>query len=226
MSRFSLLILFASLASASSAVVSTFDADAEGWKTVNIVFNDPTMPTTVNGQENATWVGDDGVPAGSLLRGETTGSGNDWRFFSAPSLFLGDQSGALGTSLTYDTKTDNADGARYPAVILRSGSTFLFAVAAPPQASWTAMSLPLVGASWSTNYQGTDGVSDALLGSVLGSLDGLYIDADWYSLPTERAWLDNVDLRSSPVPEPAALAPLGVGTLAMLARLRRRPAAT
>ena len=224
MSRLSLLFFVASLASTSSAVLSTFDGDAEGWHTVNIVFNNPNLPTTVNGAENADWTGDDGVPAGSLLRGEPLAGVNDWRFFSAPAAFLGDKSDSYGSILTYDTKSDASDGVIYPGVILQSGTTFLFCRAVPPPASWTRMSIPLVGVSWTTDALGVNVAGEALLRQVLGGLDGLYIDADWYSFPTERAWLDNVNLPTSPVPEPVTLAGLGLAGLATARRRKPAPA--
>lgn len=201
-------LVLAGLAVSAPAVVHTFDAGAQGWQTCNFTF--------LTGQADdfapAAWDATGGNPGGALRSEDVS----DWNFFAAPSAFLGDQGGTLGSSLSFDTYSSLIDGT-YPAAVLNSGTTTLYAFSlAAPGALWTSVSIPLVGASWSLSSDlGGAPVTDAQLGSVLSSLTGLYIEADWF-VGDEITGLDNV--RLDPVPEPAALAALALG----LAALRRR----
>lgn len=216
MRTFSLLILTA-VAAASSAVQSSFDTDRDGWQTCNVDFDLGTA--SVDTFAPAVWDGANGVPAGSLVTMDVSG----WNFFAAPAKFLGDQSALHGGSLTFDTFSTANDAAPYPMVILRSGTSAIFAVGPPPEAQWTHVAIPLLGSAWSLSPELAGvGVSDADLGEFLANLDGLYIQADWY-IGDETTGLDNVRLTATPVPEPATWVALGLAASGV-ARRRARAA--
>lgn len=211
MSRLYFSLLFAALAAASHAVLSNFDLGAEGWQTCNLdvvsgLSDDFATPDWLSGDDGHT---------GSLLTGDVAG----FCFYTAPAKFLGAQSAAFGSTLSFDTYAPDNDGAVYPAVALRSGSTLLFHNALPPGKSWSTTSIPLTGSEWSLSpTENGSGVSDDQLQSVLGNLDGLFIQADWYFKfeGADTTGLDNVRLGA--VPEPASLAALGLGAAATVRR--------
>ncbi len=220
MVRISILALFAALSTAAPAVVSTFDAGNEGWRTCDVNFVQAPL-FSVGDFASAGWSGAGGNPGGALVTADVS----SWCFLAAPTKFMGDQSAAFGSSLSYDTYATQNDGAPYPAVVLTSGTTALFASKNPPGTVWTSVSIPLLGSVWSLSpgIAGTPPVtpvSDALLRSVLSSLDGLYIEADWLgNAPTDVTGLDNV--RLAPVPEPASVSVLALGALSFFCRSRR-----
>ena len=213
MSRVPLPLLLAALAALAPAAVSTFDTDDEGWRIADFDF--ATATATLY---------DPSVVRPSFLPGGwiTTGDEAPWCFLAAPAKFLGDASSALGTDLTYDTFVDENDGERYPAVVLQGAGMTAFHVSNPPGVDWTAVSIPLVGSSWSTAMDGSGAaLTDAQLEALLGNLTGLFIEADWTALSlTETTGLDNVRLRTAPVPEPASLAAVALAAFAV--RRRRR----
>jgi hypothetical protein len=212
MSRLLLSFVFASMAAASLAAESTFDVNAEGWQTCNVEFG--LGPTVADDFTPASYRATEGNPPGSIAVGDTLGG---WGFFAAPSKFLGDQSTTFGGALSFDTYSTSSDGVVFPAAILTSGTTAIFAFSMPPDPTWTNVAIPLSGAAWSLSPTvGGLPISDALLQSVLSNLDGLYIEADWLTQPTETTGLDNVRLAA--VPEPASMAALGLGLAAILRR--------
>ena len=210
MSRLPFLLAFAALAAVAPAAVSTFDHDDEGWTTCNFDFGG----SVASGFDRPTYSSEGYV---------STGDVDFWCFLAAPSKFLGDQSGAFGTSLTYDTSVDLNDGMAYPSAILQGGGRTLFSVGNAPGPSWTPTAIPLFGSAWSESFlPGGAPVGDAELRGVLGGLTGLFIEADWVNdqSTSETTRLDNVRLQT--VPEPGSLAALAFGAMA----LRRRRAYT
>lgn len=200
------------MAAASFAAESTFDVNADGWQTCNVDFG--FGPTLAEDFTPANYRATEGNPPGSIAVGDSLGG---WGFFAAPSKFLGDQSTTFGGALSFDTYSTSSDGVVYPSAILTSGTTALFALSAPPAATWTNVSISLTGAAWSlSSGLGGAPIADSLLQSVLSNLDGIYIEADWLTQPTETTGLDNVRLSS--VPEPASMVALGLGLAALLRR--------
>ena len=205
-------ILLLTLAAVASAdVVSTFDADDEGWQTCNIAFGLGTA--TVDNFHPAGYSATGGNSGGALITDDEA----PWQFFAAPSKFLGDVSSA--TRLSFDTFSSDNDGLAYPAVVLVSGTTALYRLGDPPGPDWTSTEILFSGSAWSLDWNpGGATVTDAQVQNVLSNLDGLYIEADWFS-GNETTGLDNVRLNVAPVPEPASFAAFA---LAGLATLRRR----
>jgi len=214
--RLGALLLAAGLSAVAPAVLDTFDADNQGWRTCNFSF----AAGLANDFAPAGWSPEGGAPGGALLTPDVS----DWNFFSAPEAYLGDRSGAFGTDLRFDTFASLEDGV-YPGAILTSGSIAVYAVGVPPGTSWTGVSIPLAGASWSLSPEpGGTPISDAMLRAVLSGLDGLYIEADWY-VGEDLTGLDNVRLDSAPVPEPPVGLALGPAAAALIWRRRRRAGA-
>ncbi len=201
------------LASAASAqIVSTFDADDEGWG-------------TLNDARNFTWTDALGNPAGAIRATDAT-NGQIW-YFSAPSAFLGNQSSFYGGSLSWDVLgiTGNQTSIVDRADIMLTGGGLQLGVdldVLPLTSGWTSwMGLIDASADWKlidSFANGTLTATDATEGdlrTVLGSLDGLYIRGE-YTNGADASAIDNVNL----VPSPSALAMLGLGALGAARRRR------
>ncbi len=185
--------LLAGLSSlAHSAIVSTFDNDAEGWLIVQVQ-SGYGLPVT--GGRSSTWSATYGLIGGGI---ET----EDWyaeTFFSAPAKFLGNQSPAFGTDLQFDIYISYADNAAYPAVILHSSAKNLFYTVNPtPVDVWTHRDIPLVGSDlWRTGSWNGASATDADMREVLSDLQGLYINAEWHT-GADLTYLDDVVLNGAP----------------------------
>ena len=172
------------------AVVSTFDADAEGWL---VVGTGGGYGLPVSGGTNPYWYVDGGNPGGRISTDDQYGE----TFFSAPAKFLGDQSPAFGMDLQFDIVITYSDYATYPAVILEGAAKSLY-YNAPSTVigDWTTRTIPLVGSGWNLNgWQGAP-ATDADMQEVLGDLRGLYINGEWNTGP-DWADLDNVSLEGA-----------------------------
>ena len=103
-------------ASSAFAVSSTFDTGVEGWTGIG----DIAAPLS--------WSGTGGNPGGNVSLVDSVAGGTT--YFLAPAAFLGNQSGAIGTSLTFDLKQvfpGAADQFDAPDVILTgAGLTLAF----------------------------------------------------------------------------------------------------
>ena len=93
-----LTILSYSTIAASSLVSSTFDSDADGWSGLT---TDGSSSWSVITSGLAPAHSADGVPAGSITLADPD---SQWTYFSAPGIFLGDQSAAFGVSLQCDSR--------------------------------------------------------------------------------------------------------------------------
>ncbi|MBN1845045.1 MAG: hypothetical protein JW810_05140 [Sedimentisphaerales bacterium] len=174
---------------AEGLVVSTFDAGPAGWLVVGFP-GGYGLPVT--GGVAPDWAGTAGNPGGAIRCG-------DWyaeTFFSAPAAYLGDQSAAFDTALSFDIHITYTDGAAYPAVILVGASKALYyTVMSTPVGVWTTRNIPL-RQGWKRNsWLGTD-ATDADMLEVLSDLRGLYINAEWKT-GSDLTTLDNVVFQGS-----------------------------
>jgi len=170
-------------------VMSTFDTSLEGW-------------TLANGGDQLTWSATLGNPGGGIS-GNDSVSNRLW-YFVAPSVYLGNQSHAIGGSLTWDRQNLGGTGAAGAAadVILES-ATLRIGYAIPGNIdlpTWQTFSVPLSFTGWyimpafpGTPPTGT-AVTEAQFESVLSSLTGLYIQGE-YRNGNDTGVLDNVIMR-------------------------------
>lgn len=194
------------------AVTSTFDADAEGWQAQGDV------------QGTLTWAATGGNPGGHVLIDDLTTGGVT--YFVAPAAFRGDQSGALGSMLTFDLMQvypGRADPFDSSDVILQgNGLTLAFDTTGnPTNGAWTSYAVPLSAPGWKVSSLTGASATAEQFASVLSNLSALKIRAEYQTGP-DVGHLDNVAL--VPEPETTAMLLVGLGGLAIVAR-RRRPRA-
>jgi hypothetical protein len=192
-------------AAAQANVVSRFDSDLEGWSTASIRLSD----LAITGVGTATW------NSGGWL--EATEFPGDLFVLVAPAKFLGNQSAFLGGTVSFRLSDETNDGIAYPSLLLRGGGVAMFRRSSAPTASGTNYVVPLSPAGWLT-VQGLP-PTQAQFEAVLANIDAFGINADWTSNTVDKVTLDNVVM--APVPEPATLAALGLGLVA-IARRRRK----
>lgn len=222
------LILGLASNSAGAAVLSTFDSNADGWGIVS--FRDLSIPDySIFGNYAPTYNATGGNPGGYIS--STDPDAGDFTF-SAPSQFLGNQSGSVGQTLSYDTF--HAGAMSFAGVgsdlILTDGTTRLLWRANPSLnlgSAWQTINVPLSpSAEWTVNSPTGALATTADFQAVLGNLTGLFIRGE-YTSGSETAALDNVRLNSAAtgnVPEPASALLLLGGLLAggSLRRVQRQ----
>lgn len=136
-------------------------------------------------------------------------------YFVAPRAFLGNQSAALGTDLTFDlmqiypgspNQFDSSD------VILEGGGlTVAYDTPDnPSNGSWTSYAVRLEAPGWKLNSLSGAQATPEQFAAVLSNLTALRIRAE-YQTGADIGHLDNVAL----VPEPSTWAMLGVGLVAV-----------
>ena len=183
------------------ALAAGFDTDAEGW-------------TSTNGGAQ-TWVATGGNGGGWLRVADDS---NDDFLLNAPTAWLGNWSGYLGGTLSFDAlnvNSESPDWAPFGEVVITgaAGSVTLDIVAAnqpPADGQWHRYSVLLAPAA---------GWSGAPLASVLANVTSLTIKGEFHAGVTEVVGIDNIQVTA--VPEPANAALL-LGGLALLAGLRRK----
>lgn len=213
-------ILLTGLALASTpafSAISTFDVDSDGW----------VADSEGDFVGSLSWLANGGNPDGHVQIVDVA-SGPD-NYFVAPTKFLGNQSGALGSNLTFDLKwlfpeghTENPYYA--PDVVLKgNGLTAVFATGTNPLVNvWNSYSIPLVASSWKLNSLDGNAVSEGDFADMLANLSGFKIRAE-FRYGNETAFLDNVKLASVPVPP--ALALFATGLIPLLGAFKRKRSA-
>jgi hypothetical protein len=218
---------------AEAGTISTFDSDAEGWTSIGFsnVNNYPLFPTPVtNSAVGVDYQASGGNPGGYISKMDPDGN---WQYFSAPAAYLGNQSAAIGTNLTFDELIVNTFGQpalspQGPLVAITDGTTTLVYGGGnilPPisGSSWNSLSVPLVASDWTVSTPAGAAASSAQFNSVMSNLSGVYILSDFWTGSGgngEIVGLDNVDLAPVPLPAAAWLLLSGLGGLGILARRR------
>jgi Laminin B (Domain IV) len=188
------------------AAISSFDSGAEGWSAQGDV------------EGTIQWSSTGGNPGGHILIDDQTTGGVT--YFIAPAAFRGNQSGALGTNLTFDLKQVYPGGANQfdsPDVILQgNGLTVAFNTAMnPANGAWTSYAVPLSASGWMLNSLSGSPVTVAQFASVMSNVTALKVRAE-YQTGADVGYLDNVSM----VPEPQNWAMLlaGLCSIGMAAR--------
>lgn len=183
---------------ASADLVSRFDADNEGWASVDYPFR--AWTTTPRATGTLMWDAPTGQPAGSVrvtdLYPETG--------IAAPAAWLGNLGGSYGGTLTYDIFIRYTDNIAYPAVVLASPTMSVYYDApSPPVDAWQSRSVPLTEEGWKIGST-TTAPTQAQFLALLQSLSGLYIYTEW-NTGADDTNVDNIVLTSAatPVAQPA-----------------------
>lgn len=186
-----------------AASAAGFATDADGW-------------TTTNGGLQ-TWVATGGNGGGWL---RVADSSSDDFLLNAPTVWLGDWSGYLGGTLSFDALNANGespDWAPFGEVTITgaAGTVVLDAVAAnnpPADGQWHRYSVLLSpAAGWS---------GSASLAAVLANVTHLTIKGEFHAGVSEVVGFDNIEVSAVPEPTSAALLLAGVGLLGALRRKR------
>lgn len=192
-----------------TAALSNFDTSAEGWLIADLPGNRVYTPTlgTFSPVHR---------PAGYISHTDAT---NNSIFFSAPASYLGNQSSALGTDLSFDLRTTHDSWVIDTVAVLRgaNGVILVAPFALPTINVWTSYSIPVVASSFRIDSPIGVVASESDLQGVLADLELLAINAEFGNGLIETTDLDNV--RFGVIPEPAGLALLTPG-LILLSRRR------
>ncbi|MCG3132503.1 MAG: hypothetical protein FLDDKLPJ_03353 [Phycisphaerae bacterium] len=193
------------------AAESDFTTGPDGWFGADLEAF--VVPIHVLGTYSLGWSTTGGNPGGFV---NFTDPGPNQAFFAAPSEFLGDQLAAYGEDLLFDIKVVPDGGPAATAVILVGNGLSLFYDTSCPTTSWSQYEIPLTPSGWRVNtWAGGNEPTPEEMQGVLGSLDALYIRADWIN-GTETGSLDNVVL----IPEPGSLLLVLIGAAASVRRRR------
>ena len=205
-------------ANAAHAASSTFNSGNEGWSVGSM-----DAVAVINGP--AIW-----NPAGYL---ETLDVAGEVAFF-APGAYLGNQGGAYGTTISFDTYDTQNDGVTYAALVFYGAGKAISIGSLPPATDhFSHFAFALTEAGFSEYFGGgiqeSTPITEAEFRAVLGDLTAVAFHADWRS-GDDDSGLDNVVFRGGAggVPEPAtwAMMIIGLGGVGVLARHRRANLAT
>lgn len=208
------VLFLAGLAGAGTAAAqsSTFNTGDENWSIADLPFAVYQNPPPVLNIFTPDWNATGGNPVGYISHLDSVTE--EWFWFAAPSLFLGNQSAAYGGTLRFDLQTTANKGVPYPDVILVGGGHSLFHFGNPPPTMWASRSVALVETGW--QHENNVAASQSDFQATLGALQALYINGDWLS-GLETTGLDNVVM----TPEPASLVGLSLAGLLVWRSSRR-----
>lgn len=202
-----------------SAATSTFNSSTEGWTVIGDVAG-PVTHFPAGGNPGGYISVEDSVQGGVL-------------FFVAPNAFLGDQSSAYGTALTFDLIQIYSGANQFndnDVLLTGNGLTLAYDLANNPgNGTWTSYSVLLTSASgWHLNSISGAAATEADMLSALSNLTSLRIRAE-YQTGADTDGLDNVRLFSpGAVPEPSTWAMMllgfaGIGYLTYRRRSHNAP---
>jgi hypothetical protein len=195
---------------ASADVSDSFSTDNGGWTRIGDNTIAPAFHAT------------GGNPGGYVTIDDPANGIGD--FFVAPAKYLGNQSGALNQTLSFDLLLSNAADTPNPNVALSNGTTtllYVFPTLPTTTGQWIHESMT-VGTSdpnWHVGAINGPAPSQSDFENVLGGLTAFEILGDLRAGP-ETVGLDNVTLVVQ-APEPASLGLLGLASVAFVSRRRR-----
>ncbi len=183
-----------------ATIISTFDADAEGW-------------TANPGEGSLAFVATGGNPGGHIrITDIGVGSVPFGSGAFASAAFLGDLSSFLGGTISLDMATFAGGGATFASfgqIQLSGGGDTAFldiATAAPPFNTWQSFTAALTAAAW--------GKTDLEFQAILANVTSIGIPTDAFN-GGDTIGIDNFAITSAaqvtPVPEPEIYAMVGMG---------------
>jgi len=216
---------------ATASTLSTFTSNDEGWASRGFanISNEPAFGSVLT-NSGVTFNASGGNPGGYISKQDPDGN---WQYFNAPAAFLGNQSSAIGGSLSFDELIINTFGQpalnpQGPLVALTNGSLTLVyggGGSTPPVSgsAWNSLTVPFAAGSWKVGTPAGAVATTAQFSSVVSGLTGLYILSDFWTGSGgngEILGLDNVKLQSN-APEPGTAAACLAGLGLLVAALRR-----
>lgn len=191
------------------AATSRFDTGTEGWTAVG----DVAAPLT--------WSASGGNPGGHVFVPDQVVGGVT--YFVAPAAFLGNQSAAFGTPLTFDLMQVHPGGSNQfnerDVIIEGAGLAMAYNTSPnPPNGAWASYAVPLSAGGWRMNSLSGALATDQQIQQVLSSITSLRIRAE-FQTGADTGHLDNVSL--VPEPQGALLLAGGIAALLCLHRARR-----
>ncbi len=204
-------------AAAQPTISSTFDSGTDGWVVVTLCYraggvgsNDPLqlLPCCVGAcPTSQSCIAS--VPCTQLFCEPSNGGGfleetdtdgscgvGHVQYWSAPAQYLGNHAGKFHGSLSFDVQTTAGGSFDQDNIILKgAGLSLVWANAIPTPSSWAHITVNLLESEWRLNTPEGAPATASDLQSVLGSLDALYIRAE-YGLGVETGRLDNVVLQA------------------------------
>lgn len=214
--RLSLLAFLLAAILPAASIQSSFSSNSEGWT----VTND-------GGDTTVVYNAGIGNPPGSISRTDQT---NGYMHFSAPAAFLGNQSAFAGGVLVYDMlqTTTSADSSWFYRTVLAGSGLFLLYTQeqAPDNTNWRTMLTPLSSDGWIViptleDFAGA-AATPLQFANVLSNVTGLYITGDLISGTGDLAYLDNVNLTTTPEPGSFGILAAALVGLGLLFRMQTR----
>ena len=203
------------------AQFSGFGVNDEGWQIVS--FGDISAKNfSIIGTYAPTYFSSGGNPGGYIFSSDP--DGGDFTF-SAPAIYLGNQSAAYGSTLTYSLNYTSTVNYNTSDVILMGGGVTLLWQQSPtllPGPSFTNVTVPLSPtADWHLVTGSLASAGD--FATVLANLTGVYIRGE-YAFGADSTGLDNVNFAAVPEPGTWALMAVGLGAMAWMRRRRLKRA--
>ena len=197
---------------ASAGVAWSFDADAQGWG-------------TLNDARDFAWDSNIGQPAGAI-RARDVGDGRIW-YYAAPVVDISNASGFYGGAIAWNILgiQGNQTSIANRADVMLTGGGLSFGIdvdVVPVNSQWTSWSASVseaagwrIVSSTSSGSLSSTAATEADIRAVLADLTGFYIRGE-YTNGADQTGLDNVSF----VPTPGAAGLLGLFGLGAVRRRR------